>query len=62
MVFGLLHIANRIGRRMQGMVRSYSEQPHQRLGSTRPLPQPQVCGGTGPESPSDTYALVAGLS
>src|SRR6266404_757577 len=41
---------------------SYSEQPHPRLGSTRPLPQPQVCDGTGSESPSDTYGLVAGLS
>ncbi len=47
---------------MHGMVRSYSEQPHSRLGSTRPLRQPQVCGGTGAESPSDTYGLVAGLS
>jgi hypothetical protein len=44
------------------MVRSYSQQPHPRLGSSRPLPQLQVCGGTGSESPSDTYALVAGLS
>jgi hypothetical protein len=38
------------------------EQPHPRPGITRRLLQPLVCGGTGSESPSDTYGLVAGLS
>lgn len=36
------------------------EATHLRLGITRPLLQPVVCGSTG--SPSDTYGLVAGLS
>ena len=37
--------------RMHGMARFYSQPPHPRLGSTRPLPQPQVCSGTCSESP-----------